>query len=63
MAVGTHYCTKKCGNLCGVQSANCVDNDSNSAEVRHCPYGCRNSCSPLGERTIPTNGKDTTARQ
>ena len=29
----------------------------------HCPYGCRNSRSPLGERTIPTDGRDTTARQ
>ncbi len=52
MAVGTHCCTKKCGNLCGEQSANCVDNDSNFAEVWHCPYGCRNSRSSLGERTV-----------
>ncbi len=62
MAVGTHCRTKKCGNLCGEQSANCVDNDSNSAEMWHCPYGCRSSRSPLGERTIPTSGMDTTAR-
>ncbi|MBR2038601.1 MAG: hypothetical protein IKA09_12890 [Lachnospiraceae bacterium] len=37
---------------------NCVDNDSRSAELWHCPSGFRRSRIPLGERTI-SNGNTT----
>ena len=49
MAVGTHCCMKKCGNLCEEQSTNCVDNDSKCGIVHKAPTEPQS----LAERTTP----------
>lgn len=63
MAVGTYCCTKSAAISAVSRAPTAWTMTALPSEVWHCPYGCRNSRIPLGERTIPTNGRDTTARQ